>query len=68
MTVTEREPSKSTGEVEEYWLVDTEEQSIDIYRLQERPTEPLFVFYSGEAFESKIFPSLRFEVDRIFRE
>ena len=49
----------------EYWIVDPDDNRVDIYRLQDRPDRPSATFRAGDFLESPTFPGFRIPLDAI---
>jgi len=52
----------------EYWIVDPENDSITIYRLQENSRTPLRILSSGDALETPLLPGFSLPLAAIFTE
>jgi Uma2 family endonuclease len=53
--------------VQEYWLVDPDKQTIEVYVLKKSVYEPLGRFGPGERVCSELLPGFEVEVDEVFR-
>lgn len=56
----------AASQVQEYWIVDPENETVSGYYLQEEAEFPKFMKFGGEQFISPLFPRLVFKVDEIF--
>jgi len=52
--------------VREYWIVDPEESSIEVYTSQEGAYSLLGKFRAGEVARSQLLPGLEIPVDEVF--
>jgi len=52
----------------EYWIVDPENDSVTIYRLQENPRAPLRVLKNSETLSSDLMPGFTMDVAAVFAE
>lgn len=54
--------------VEELWLVLPDKHRIEIYRLQENPTQPVQIVKEAERFHSRLFPGLTIDIAEVFAD
>ena len=54
--------------VEEMWLLDPALKTVAVYRLQERPAEPLAIHGLKDKLETICFPGLKLRVKDLFRQ
>lgn len=52
--------------VQEYWIGDTEEKTIEVFALEGKSFEPCGYFVMGEELSSRVIPGLRIPLARVF--
>jgi Uma2 family endonuclease len=57
----------TTG-VLEMWLIDPEEKSVAVFRLQENAEQPIAIWKETDQFESACFPGLMIDASAIFKD
>ncbi len=53
--------------VAEYWIVDPDERTVEVYTLRDGVYEPLDKFREGETARSELLPGFEVEVEEVFR-
>ena len=53
--------------VAEYWIVDPDERTVEVYALRDGVYEPLDKFREGETARSELLPGFEVEVEEVFR-
>jgi len=54
--------------VGEYWVVDPEEEAIEVFTLQAHQYEPVGYFQKGDTLVSSLFPLLRLPLSDVFED